>query len=134
MFRKIDGDAIIAVSYSFFDGFFNSSIYFLQYKSDVWKIISNQVLPSITYKLFMPKNYNIPAFSFTPYSIFFDLPRFGTTIKLKFHYEYMTMICNKIIAETDVQTQKNACIFVENIKNDSLNLFWNKEETKFYLK
>mgnify|MGYP005842838991 CR=1 FL=1 len=133
LFRKSDGDAIIAVSYSFFDGFFNSSIYFLQFKYDKWTIINNEVLPSISYKQFMKQNYVIPSFPFTPFFFYYDLPHFGTTINVKFHYEYISILCQNDFIESDLNTKQNACNFLNNVLLDSMKLYWNKQNSLFQI-
>ncbi len=134
LFRKTDGSGLIGISYHFYDGFADSDIKFLEYKNNEWVFVTNEVLPEITYRNFMSDDYELPYFEFPPFSIYYDLPQFGSSIKLTIFYDILKMQCDGEFMEVSKEEKEIACNFVKNIKNENLTLIWDKQNTRFLLK
>ncbi|MBN2891790.1 MAG: hypothetical protein JXL97_07980 [Bacteroidales bacterium] len=135
LYRQYDGSGLIGISFSNFDFmYYSCSTYFLDYKNNNWNIVNEKVLPDISHKNFMNKEYELADFDFNPYSIVFELPQHGTTIKLRFEYTYIKMLCAGAFENKSQIEKQAACLFQENVINDSIELFWDKKNTRFYLK
>lgn len=130
LYRKIDGSALIGISYLFRDDLADSDIKFLEYNNNKWQLVTDEVLPEITYKNFMKDDFKIYDLKY-PLSIYFDLPRYGTEIKVVLLYELIKWECDE---ECLTEKQKYACQFIENVKTDTIALIWDKQNTKFILR
>ncbi len=133
LYRKSDGSALIAVSHSVFDITADCSVKFLEYKNDNWEVVNDNILPPISYNMFMNDNYLIPD-TLEGYSVYFDLPQHGTTINLILEYDLLRMFCGGAFSNVRGQKQKTACDFTENVRTDTVQLFWRKSQTEFKLK
>jgi hypothetical protein len=76
----------------------------------------------------------MPQFTYPAYSIYYKLPHFGTTITLKFYYDLAEMYCNGVFSDVSKADIEKACKFKENVITDSLELYWDKQNVKFFLK
>jgi hypothetical protein len=135
LYRKANSKGLIGVSYyqgDFIDA--DCSIYFLEYNNDKWEIANNKILPDISYKNFMNSKYKLSKNLLGKFSIYYNLPQHGPTITLNLKYNLIRMFCEGAFSNTSEKEKLESCKFIENIKTDSLQLFWDKKNTKFFLK
>lgn len=135
LYRKKDGTALLGVS--FLEGDFmdvDCSVYFLEYNNNKWEVVNSKVLPDITYKNFLKPNYVLSKNLLGNFSIYYDLPQHGTSINVALKYSLIMMYCEGAFSNTTEEDKTTSCKFIENIKSDSLQLIWDKKDTKFFLK
>ncbi|MCF6183210.1 MAG: hypothetical protein L3J56_01050, partial [Bacteroidales bacterium] len=65
---------------------------------------------------------------------YYDLPQHGTSINIALEYSIIMMNCGGAFSNTHEKDKTTSCKFIDNIKSDSLQLIWDKKNTKFFLK
>jgi hypothetical protein len=133
LFKKANGETLVAVVKNHLDIFLHGEIYILKLHNGRWNDITEQVVPPLTYKDFSAQTMSLAASAFNPalnhhLEFGYQLPRKGTTASA----QMQTQILKEKCANKDPSVSEY-CASLHEITYSSIELRWNPKEEKFII-
>jgi hypothetical protein len=131
LYRKADKSAIIAVSFETFDGMAETfELKFMTYQDKIWRDITAQVMPKISYRDFLKNPAEAEKFRFleTRTPVMLKLPQFGTAAKASLGLSFCAG-CENWYDLSDAE--KSRCKEFPKKVYQSIELVWDKNVGKY---
>jgi hypothetical protein len=131
IFKKADGEILVAVVKNQMDIFLQGEIQILKLRNGRWNDVTEEVVPKLTYKDFSEQTMGLAAAAFNPalnhhLEFGYQLPRKGTTASAQMQTQILKEKC-----KNNDPSVKEYCSSLHEITYSSIELRWNAKEGKF---
>lgn len=131
LFKKADGEILVAVVKNHMDIFLHGEIQILKLRNGRWNDITEQVVPELTYQDFVEQTMSLAASAYNPMlnqhlEFGYQLPRSGTIASAQMQTQILKEKC-----KNNDPSVREYCASLHKITYSSIQLRWNPKEGKF---